>query len=85
MIKSQDDLNPCNSGKRSSDVVISAVEKCERLQKQLDIAIKCLKKYAEIKDILMVSKDGTCQITLRDCEGYHLARETLKQIGELNK
>jgi len=42
-IKSQDDLNPCNDGKRSSDVVLSAVEKCERLQKQLDIAVKGIK------------------------------------------
>jgi len=41
-VKSQDDLPTTNDGKRSSDVVISAVEKCERLQKQLDIAVKAL-------------------------------------------
>jgi hypothetical protein len=49
MIKSQDDLNPCNDGKRSSDVLVATIEKCERLQKQLDIAIKGLKEYAIYK------------------------------------
>ena len=39
-VKSQDDLSTTNDGKRSSDVVLSAVEKCERLQKQLDIALR---------------------------------------------
>lgn len=44
-IKSQDDLPTCNSGKRSSEVVLSAVEKCELLQKQLDIALECIKYF----------------------------------------
>ena len=47
-IKSQHELNTCNDGKRSSDVVLSAVEKCERLQKQLDIAVKCLKTAVDL-------------------------------------
>ena len=63
MIKSQSDLNPCNDGKRSSDVLLSAIDEleelrkeneaferlatnlekdCERLLKQLDIAVKAL-------------------------------------------
>jgi hypothetical protein len=42
MIKSQDDLNTCNDGKRSSDVLVATIEKCERLQKQLDIAVEAL-------------------------------------------
>lgn len=42
MIKSQDDLNTCNDGKRSSDVLVATIEKCERLQKQLKIAIEDL-------------------------------------------
>ena len=46
-VKSQDDLSTTNDGKRSSDVVLSAVEKCERLQKQLDIACNTLYLYAE--------------------------------------
>lgn len=42
MIKSQDELNTCNDGKRSSDVLIHTIEKCEKLQKQLKIAIEDL-------------------------------------------
>ncbi len=46
MIKSQNDLNPCNDGKRSSDVLIETINKCERLQKQLDIAKEYLNELA---------------------------------------
>ena len=41
-VKSQDDLSTTNDGKRSSDVLLSTIERCERLQKQLDIAVKAL-------------------------------------------
>ena len=51
-VLSQSDLNECNSGKRSSDVVLSAVEKCERLQKQLDIAVKAIKAVLHDEFIL---------------------------------
>jgi hypothetical protein len=47
MIKSQDDLNPCNDGKRSSEVLLKTIEKCEKLQKQLDLAVKCLEACRE--------------------------------------
>lgn len=46
MIKSQDDLNTCNDGKRSSEVLIKTIEKCEKLQNQLDLALHCLKEYS---------------------------------------
>lgn len=36
-IKSQDDLNTCNDGKRSSDVLLSTIEELERTKKQLEI------------------------------------------------
>jgi hypothetical protein len=43
MIKSQNELNTCNDGKRSSDVLLQTIEKCERLEQQCrtwkDIAI----------------------------------------------
>jgi len=51
-VKSQDDLPTTNDGKRSSDVVLSAVEKCERLQKQLDIAVKAIKAVLHDEFIL---------------------------------
>lgn len=47
MIKSQDDLNTCNDGKRSSDVLVATIEKLEQTQKKLDMAIKCLEIYAD--------------------------------------
>jgi hypothetical protein len=83
MIKSQDDLNPCNDGKRSSDVVLSAVEKCERLQKQLEIAVKCLEIYA-LENIVAISKDGSCKMEFKS-GSYNRAKKALQQIKELNK
>ena len=43
-VKSQDDIN---EGGRKSEVVLSAVEKCERLQKQLDIALDYIATYKQ--------------------------------------
>lgn len=40
--KSADDLN---KQERQSDVLISTIEKCERLEKQLNIAVKALEEY----------------------------------------
>lgn len=44
-VRSQDDVT-VNQGSRSSDVLVATIEKCEKLQKQLDIALKCLNTYA---------------------------------------
>lgn len=46
MIKSQDDLNTCNDGHRSSSVLLETIEKCEKLQKQLDKAERILNELA---------------------------------------
>jgi hypothetical protein len=84
MIKSQDELNPCNDGHRSSDVLVATIEKCERLQKQLDMAIKCLEIYADHQcwqDECMGAED--CLFI--DDFGYRNAEYTLKQIKELEK
>ena len=43
---SADDLN---KQERQSDVLISAIERCEKLERQLEIAKKCLKEYAVFK------------------------------------
>jgi len=32
MIKSQDELNDCNEGKRKTDVLLATIEKCEKLE-----------------------------------------------------
>ena len=78
MIKSQDDLNTCNDGKRSSDVLVATIEKCERLQKQLDIALNGLK---DIQRRIMIDNRtyGECHTT------YKLAQATLDEIKELEK
>lgn len=84
MIKSQDELNPCNDGKRSSEVLIKTIEKCERLQKQLDIAVKCLDKYADHQNW----QDECCgadDCLYIDDFAYKEAEDTLKQIKEQEK
>lgn len=45
-IKSQDDLNTCNDGHRSSDVLLETIEKLEQTQKQLDKAECILNELA---------------------------------------
>lgn len=42
-IKSQDYLT--TAGSRQSDVLIKAIEKCEKLEKQLKIALNCINEY----------------------------------------
>ena len=69
-IKSQSDLNPCNDGKRSSDVLIETINKCERLQKQLDIAKSFIFRCAN--DIV-----GDWYVNSAKC--------VLQKIEELNK
>jgi hypothetical protein len=75
-IKSQDDLNTQG---RQSDVLIKAIEKCEKLEKQLKIAV----------DILEVISTHTCfcdedtkeQVSIV----YAWSSEALEQIEELDK
>lgn len=71
MIKSQDELNPCNDGHRSSDVLLATIEKCEQTQKQLDIATMHLEliklEYGEEYNL-----------------AGKLSRQALKQIKELD-
>ena len=68
MIKSQDELNTCNDGKRKSAVLISAIG--EKLEKQLEIAVKALRIYANLR------YDGTVT-------GYEtIAKEALKEMAQ---
>lgn len=65
--KSADDLN---KQERQSEVLVAALDKCEKLEKQLKIAKKGLTE-------LKIYGDGN-----RDCE---IAAKYLKQIKELDK
>jgi hypothetical protein len=75
MIKSADDLN---EQKRESDVLITAIEKCQKLEKQLKIAV----------DILEVISTHTCfcdeDIKEQVSIVYAWSSEALEQIEELN-
>lgn len=88
-VKSQDELN---EGGRKSDVVLSAVDKCERLQKQLNIAVKCLKQYAYRDNWYNTYKPNSldeCPIAYKEKwkkeYGYKQAEKALKKIEEMNK
>ena len=69
MIKSQDDLNTCNDGKRSSDVLVATIEKCEQLEK----------KNKQLKAELMIARD-ILQCFLRFAEKYNF--KNIKPIEE---
>ena len=106
-IKSQHELNTCNDGNRSSDVLVEAIskletttkenelfkeiikdemikngeilEEIERLQKQLDIAVKALEE---------IEKNGTNPdiktITVLCVNNFLLAHKARIEIEELN-
>lgn len=57
-------------------------EDCERLQKQLDIAVKCLKEYANSSEWWTTENGDKCEYTT---DGYEEAQEALQQIKDLNK
>lgn len=57
-VLSQSYLNECNSGKRSSDVLIQAINKAERLQDQLDIAVKGIKAVLDDELFCEVADGG---------------------------
>lgn len=68
--KSADDLNKQG---RQSDVLISAIERCEMLEKKLEIAVKALRLYSNLRG------DGTVS-------NYEsVAKSALKEIKELDK
>lgn len=87
-VKSQDDIN---EGGRKSDVLLSTIEELERLQKQLDIALKCLSIYANEDYWLYCCKAcGGSYYTLHRDKinlkyGEYPARNALANIRDLNK
>lgn len=81
---SADDLN--RQG-RKSDVLVAALEKCEKLEKQLKIAVKCLEIYANCENWDNHYEIGLFELKVFDngeCDnGEFLARQALKQIKEI--
>lgn len=74
---------------RQSEVLISTIEKCEKLEKQLKIAIEALSRYADSSDWSDCESNGAVQFVLNeggfDDYGYKIAQEALEQIKELDK
>lgn len=74
-ITSADDLNKQG---RKSDVLITTLEKCQLLEKQLGIAMMGIR---DIQRIILINNGrlGECH------REYKLAEKILKKIEELNK
>lgn len=72
---SADDLG---EQKRDSDVLIKAIEKCEKLEKQLKIAVETLSWYNGLECMLIDWELATGQ-------KKGAAKQALEQIKELDK
>lgn len=85
-VESQDNLCDCNEGKRKTDVLISTIEKCEKLQKQLDIAVEALQYiYEDTKGgHTQCDACGYCD-SCESCINAHWADKALKQIKDLDR
>lgn len=82
-IKSQEELNTCNDGKRKTDVLIATIEKCEKLEEKLKIAKETLEKikttatFGKLKGINVDTPDN-----MRLKAIVALVEEILKKIKE---
>ena len=86
--KSADDLN---KQERQSDVLISTIERCEKLEKQLFVATCALENYAnEMTWFNIYEEDGDdseehIEALYFEDYGYKTAQEALAKIKELDK
>lgn len=79
---SADDLNKQG---RQSDVLVAALEKCEKLEKQLKIAVEALTDYAKEdwwNDAVDCYNNRYAKGAFEDY-GYIAAQKALKQIKEI--
>lgn len=88
MIKSQDNLNTCNDGKRKSDVLIATIDKCEKLEEKLKIAKEALEFYANKENNYFGNtiwedwEDNKFAYVSGDIENGYKARQALEKIKE---
>ena len=80
--KSADDLNEQG---RQSDVLIATIEKCERLEKQLDIAVDMLKEYANSDNWNTENVEGEYVFCFNIKYPWRFTQTALEQIKELDK
>ena len=81
---SADDLNEQG---RQSEVLVAALEKCEKLEKQLKIAVEVLTDYARDDwwDDAVNDFDDEYVKGAFENDGYKRAQKALEQIKELDK
>lgn len=80
--KSADNLN---KQERQSDVLISAIERCEMLEKKLEIAIEALKEYANSDNWYTEKVEGEHVFCFNIKYPWRFSQTTLEQIKELDK
>lgn len=78
-IKSQDELNTCNDGKRKSDVLIATIEKLEKTEEKLNTIIKDIKWIEEQADT-SYQYDYDAEVILKNI--VSTCQETLKKIND---
>ena len=69
--------------RRQRGIQLVECEKCEKLQKQLDMAIKCLERYAD-HDNWQDECAGASDCLFKYDYGYREAETVLEQIKEQN-
>lgn len=77
-IKSQDDLNPCNNGRRSSDVLLSTIEELEKVKKQLG---RCRFAIESALNLLACPD----RISETECNEQLAFNELMECLEEINK
>lgn len=83
MIKSQDELNTCNDGKRKSDVLIATIEKLEKTEEKLKIAkekLETIKTTATFGKLKGINADTPDNMRLKAI--VTLADDALEKIKE---
>lgn len=95
-VKSQHELSTDNDGKRSSEVLLSAIDELEKTKKERDRYYKALSlidyktsdihkgKAADIKDVLWRIK-SICDWTLRPDEMIEMHKVEFEKIKEFYK
>ncbi|MBP5470984.1 MAG: hypothetical protein J6Z11_17275 [Candidatus Riflebacteria bacterium] len=90
-VKSQDDINEEELGRtmtllRVIEQLDKTVCKLEKVEKQLDIAVKALKKYAQKEEYIITQFEYTSMIEYKAFnDGGITAQKALDDIEELNK
>lgn len=79
-IKSQDDV-VVNQGGRSSDVLVTTIEKCEKLELKLNIAVEAL------KNAFWLAKRGKSALlqTPENCVLTNIENDCALALQEVNK